>query len=251
MPGVTDISVQQAMIRHCENLKYRFCIIDSAESADIHSLKERRSHLNSSYGALYHPWLKVPGGSADSVVMPPSGFIAGAFARVDTVSGVHKPPANIGFNGVVDVLVDITNTQQETLNLVHINCLRSFPNRGVVIWGARTLSSEPEWKYLNVRRLFNFIEESIYKGTLWAAFEPNGEMLWAAIRSTVEAFLTQLWREGMLQGGKADDAFFVQCDRSLHTQADLDNARLHINIGLAPLKPAEFIVIKMEQSAKG
>jgi len=251
MPGVTDVVVQQAMIKHCENLKYRFCILDSVESADVYSLKERRSHLDSSYGALYYPWLKVTGGSGDVVVMPPSGFIAGAFVRMDAERGVHKAPANVGFNSVVDVLVDIDNTQQDILNPLHINCLRSFPNRGVVIWGARTLSSDPEWKYLSVRRLFNFIEESIYKGTLWAVFEPNGERLWAAIKSTIENFLFQLWREGMLQGEKADEAFFVQCDRSVHTQDDIDNARVRINIGLAALKPAEFIVIKMMQSTKG
>jgi phage tail sheath protein FI len=251
MPGVTNVVVQQAMIKHCENLKYRFCILDSVESADIYSLKECRSHLDSSYGALYYPWLKVTGDSGDVVVMPPSGFIAGVFARMDAARGVHKPPANAGFNSSVDVLVDIDDTQQDVLNSLHINCLRFFPNRGVVIWGARTLSSDPEWKYLSVRRLFNFIEESIYKGTLWAVYEPNDKILWAAIKSTIETFLIQLWREGMLQGGKADEAFFVQCDRSVHTQDDIDNARVRINIGLAPLKPAEFIVIKMMQSTRG
>ena len=257
IPGVTDIAVQQAMIKHCEKFKYRFCILDSVQTADVNWFKARRSQLDTSYAALYYPWLKLTTDSGEVVVMPPSGFIAGVYAQMDATRGVHKAPANIGINGAIDLLVNIDNSLQDILNPLHINCLRSFPNRGrsggssnIVIWGARTLSRDPQWKYLNVRRLCSFIEESIYKGTLWAVFEPNNETLWAAIKLLIDNFLMQLWKEGMLQGAKVDEAFFVQCDRSTNSIADIENGRVRINIGLAPLKPAEFIVINILQNTR-
>ena len=250
VPGMSDLLIQQAIIQHCEKFKNRFCILDSAKLADIYSLKNHRNHLNSSHAALYYPWLKLTLDSGEALTMPPCGFIAGVFARTDAARGVQKPPANASINGQVDVLVNIDNAQQNTLNPLNINCLRSFQNKGVVIWGARTLSSDPEWKYIHARRLINFIEASIYEGTHWAAFEPNNEILWTAIKSAIESFLIQQWRKGMLQGSKTSEAFFVQCDRSTQTQNDIINGKFHINIGLAPLKPAEFVVIKMTQSAK-
>lgn len=245
VPGVTEIAAQQAMIAHCEKCRYRFCILDSPKTADINVLKNHRRQLDSAYGAIYHPWLKVPADAGESVVVPPSGFIAGIYARVDTDRGVHKAPANVGIAGQADLLVNITTAQQDVLNPLHINCLRKFPRKGVLVWGARTLSTDLEWKYINIRRLIIHLEASIDCGTEWVVFESNNERLWSSIKSLVEGFLYDFWRKGALMGSSAKEAYFVRCDRSTITQDDIDNGRVYVIIGIAPLKPAEFIIFKI------
>ncbi|RMH34166.1 MAG: phage tail sheath family protein, partial [Nitrospirae bacterium] len=179
--------------------------------------------------------------------LPPSGFVCGIYARNDVQRGVHKAPANEIVRGALRFETDINFAQQEVLNPLGINCLRSFPGRGLRVWGARTISSDPEWKYVNVRRYFNYLEHSVDRGTQWAVFEPNGERLWANIRETVSSFLYNEWISGALLGKNTDEAFFVRCDRSTMTQNDLDNGRLICLIGVAVLKPAEFVIFRIGQ----
>lgn len=186
--------------------------------------------------------------------MPPSGAIAGMYARVDGVRGVHKAPANEALAGVVGLETSVTEEEQDELNPVGVNVIRFFSGRGIIVWGARTIASgggDPSWKYVNIRRLFIFLEESIERATGWVVFEPNNEKLWARVRATITEFLTKIWRDGALMGTKAEEAFFVKCDRSTMTQDDIDNGRLICLIGVAPLKPAEFIIFKIAQWSGG
>jgi phage tail sheath protein FI len=178
--------------------------------------------------------------------------VAGIYARTDVQRGVHKAPANEVVMGVRDLQVRLTKGEQDILNPKHINCLRDFRdmNRGLRVWGARTLSSDPEWKYVNVRRLFLFVEKSIEMGTQWAVFEPNGEQLWATIYRSLTNFLTTVWRSGALEGTKPEEAFFVKVDRTTMTQDDIDNGRLIIIIGIAPVKPAEFVIFRISQKTR-
>ncbi len=235
-----------ALIDHCERLKNRFAIIDSLKGQPPSNLTKPRS---TSYAALYYPWINV----IDSVtaftrLVPPGGHIAGIFARSDFEKGVHKVPANQVVQGVVSLERAITYSEQASLNTQGVNCIRTFAGRGIIIWGARTLSSDPEWKYINIRRLLIYLEKSIQKGTQWAAFEPNNETTWAKARQSVTNFLTQTWSNGALMGTKPREAFFVKCDRTTMTQNDLDNNRLIIQVGVAPIKPAEFIIFRITQS---
>jgi phage tail sheath protein FI len=173
--------------------------------------------------------------------------MAGIYARNDVEIGVHKAPANEVVRNAIGLEVLINKAQQDVLNPLGINCIRFFEGRGIRVWGARTISSDPEWKYLNIRRYFAFLEASIDRSTQWAVFEPNGERLWANIRRTVESFLANEWKEGHLAGTKVEEAFFVRCDRSTMTQNDLDNGRLICLIGVAPLYPAEFVIFRIGQ----
>ncbi|OPX86535.1 MAG: Phage tail sheath protein [Pelotomaculum sp. PtaB.Bin104] len=241
-----------ALITHCENLKDRFAIIDAAQgSADIASLHPRNSY-DTKYGAFYYPWLKVVDSGVGLLrLCPPGGHIAGIYARSDTERGVHKAPANETVRGAVDLEFQITKGEQDILNPRGVNCIRAFPGRGIRVWGARTLSSDPLWKYINVRRLFLFLEESIDEGTQWVVFEPNNEKLWARVKRTITEFLTRVWRDGALMGTKPEEAFFVKVDRTTMTQDDLDNGRLIVLIGVAPVKPAEFVIFRIAQVASG
>ena len=176
--------------------------------------------------------------------------MAGIYADTDVNRGVHKAPANVvirGINLTGGLAADITKREQDILNPAGINALRFFPGRGERVWGARTLSSDTDWKYINVRRLFIYVEKSIFNGTQWVVFEPNNEQLWALIRQTIGAFLTTVWQTGALAGTTQDQAFFVQCDRTTMSQDDLDNGRLICIIGLAPVFPAEFVIFRFEQ----
>jgi phage tail sheath protein FI len=181
------------------------------------------------------------------IPLPPSGFVTGIYARTDIDRGVFKAPANEVILSALRFESDINFAQQETLNPIAVNCLRYLPNRGNRVWGARTLSSDPEWKYVNVRRYFNFLERSIDVGTQWAVFEPNGERLWANIRETISSFLENQWKTGALLGASTKEAFFVRCDRSTMDQNDLDNGRLVCLIGVAVVKPAEFVIFRIGQ----
>lgn len=234
--------------KHCRKMRYRVGIVDSRDGMSLAEIREFRSNFDDSRLALYYPWVVIadPRGISNTLTVPPSGFIAGVYANTDVQRGVHKPPANEPVIGALRFAQDINRFQQELLNPDGINCLRSFPGRGHRVWGGRTLSSDPEWKYINVRRYFLYLERSIEKSTQWVVFEPNGEALWDNVRATVESFLYNEWRNGRLLGSDKT-AYFVRCDRSTMTQNDIDNGRLVCEIGVAALKPAEFVIFRIGQ----
>lgn len=239
--GLTD-----ELIHHCEDLKDRVAVLQAKQSdTDLGSLERP---ADSKYAAFYTPWIKVLDPVTNTYkLIPPGGHVAGVYARSDTERGVHKAPANEVLKGAVDLQIQIPKGVQDGLNPKGINCIRSFPGRGIRIWGARTISSNSLWKYLNVRRLFNYIEESIEEGTQWVVFEPNDEKLWARVSQTISQFLTRVWKDGALMGATPEEAFFVKCDRTTMTQDDIDNGRFICIIGIAPVKPAEFVIFRIAQ----
>jgi uncharacterized protein len=248
VPDVWAKTVRDALITHCETLKDRFAILDPKDGLSIEEIREVRETMDSKYAALYYPWLQVRDPSVGrNVHVAPSAHMAGVYARVDVERGVHKAPANEVIRNITDIEQHVTRREQDLLNPKGINALRFFPGRGNRVWGARTISSDSSWKYINVRRLFLFVEESIDEGTQWVVFEPNDEPLWARVRQTITNFLTSVWRTGALQGATADEAFFVRCDRTTMTQDDIDNGRLICLIGIAPVKPAEFVIFRIQQ----
>ena len=243
-------SVRDSLIGHCERMRYRFAILSGSRDLDDAGIREVRAQHDSTYAALYYPWVvtRDPLGQAgDVLTLPPEGFMAGIYARSDVERGVHKAPANEIVRGALRFSRPVSHGVQEVLNPEGINCLRFFEGRGYRVWGARTISSDPEWKYINVRRLFIFLEHSIDRSTQWAVFEPNNAELWLKIRLTVESFLTDVWRTGALLGKSPEEAYFVRCDRTTMTQGDLDNGRLICLIGVAPTKPAEFVIFRIGQ----
>jgi uncharacterized protein len=183
--------------------------------------------------------------------VPPSGHLAGIWARNDTTRGVHKAPANEVVRGAITLESNLTRAEQELLNPIGVNCIKTFPGRGVRVWGARTLSSDQAWRYLNVRRLFNYLEESILDGTQWVVFEPNDDALWARIRRTISAFLVMEWRKGALFGLTPDEAFYVRCDRETNPAESIDAGQVICEIGVAPVKPAEFVIFRLAQLSGG
>lgn len=245
----THLAVTMEMQKHCRRMRYRVGIVDGREGMSLGEIREWRNNFDDSRLALYHPWVVMtdPTGQRLELAAPPSGFMAGVFANTDVTRGVHKAPANEVVLGALRFEQDINKFQQELLNPNGINCLRSFPGRGHRVWGGRTLSSDPEWKYVNVRRYFNYLERSIEKSTQWAVFEPNGEALWANIRSGVDDFLFNEWKNGRLLGDSPKAAYFVRCDRSTMTQNDIDNGVMVCLVGVAALKPAEFVVFRIGQ----
>ena len=190
---------------------------------------------------MYYPWITT----ANSLQLPPSGFVCGIYARVDTTRGVWRAPANEAITGAVGLQAAVDTHGQERLSAQSINSIRTFTGRGILLWGARTTSNDPEWKYVNVRRYFIFLEHSIYDGLQWVVFEPNGAALWQSVRRTVENFLLNSWQNGALLGNKPEEAFYVRCDRSSMTQNDIDSGRLIVEIGIAPVRPAEFVIIRI------
>jgi hypothetical protein len=244
-----------SVIGHCERLRYRMAILDPPVASSISEVRRFRSAFDTKYAALYYPWLEIidpnvrpdPGSPTQKLLVPPSGSVAGIYARSDVERGVHKAPANEVVLGITRFEKNVTTGQQAVLNPEGINALRFFERRSNRVWGARTLSSDPEWKYVNVRRLFIYLEHSIDKATQWAVFEPNNERLWASIRQSVEDFLLVAWRDGALMGTKPEEAYFVRCDRTTMTQNDLDNGRLICLIGVAPTYPAEFVIFRIGQ----
>ena len=251
VPGIWSGTIQSTLIEHCESLKDRFAVLDPPDPLSIQGIQDFRSNYDTKYAALYYPWLVItdPVTNADLVV-PPSGHMAGIYGNVDATRGVHKAPANVVIGGIKTpggIAQDVNKREQDLLNPNGINAFRRFPNLGQLVWGARTISSDTSWKYINVRRLFIFVEKSIYLGTQWVVFEPNGPELWALIRQTIANFLTTLWRNGQLLGTTPDEAFFVTCDRTTMTDDDLENGRLICVIGIAPVFPAEFVIFRIEQ----
>ena len=238
------------ILTHCETLKDRFAILDiESGKSDINLINITRQ---SKYGALYYPWIKAYDPlTKQQKLIPPGGHVAGIYARSDNERGVHKAPANEGVRGAVGLEFNITKGEQGMLNPRGINVIRSFTGRGIMVWGARNCIQDPLWKYINVRRLFIYVEESIEKGTQWVVFEPNDEKLWARVKATITQFLTGVWRSGALMGTKVEEAFFVKCDRSTMTQDDIDNGRLICVIGISPVKPAEFVIFRIAQWTGG
>jgi hypothetical protein len=251
-------SIQAAadnLIAHAEKYHYRIAVVDGEENSSLSEIRDFRSKFDSTYAALYHPWIEildplfpvVPGVPPRKLMLPPSGFVTGIYARSDIERGVHKAPANEIVRGLTKFEININKARQDVLNPEGVNCLRFLDGRGNRVWGARTMSSNPEWKYVNVRRLFIYIEHSIDKATQWAVFEPNNERLWTNIRSMVEDFLYVLWRDGALIGAKPEEAYFVRCDRTTMTQNDLDNGLMICLVGLAPSRPAEYVIFRVGQ----
>jgi len=250
-PGVWSQTVRSGLIGHCELLKDRFAIVDPPDGLDNGEIQSFRSPIDTKYAALYYPWISVRDPSVGrNATVAPSAHMAGIYARVDVERGVHKAPANEVIRNISGLAQDVTRREQDLLNPKGINALRFFPGRGNRVWGARTLTSDSSWKYVNVRRLFIFVEESIDEGTQWVVFEPNSEDLWARVTQTITNFLTTVWRSGALEGVKPEEAFFVKCDRSTMTQADIDNGKLICLIGIAPVKPAEFVIFRIQQKTR-
>jgi phage tail sheath protein FI len=262
MPDIVNLNgdgaqmrdIQGKMIAHCENAGGRMAILDVPPDLlpqDVLEWRMNTAGYDSKMAALYYPWIEVMDPlTKRPMMMPPSGHIAGLWSRVDSSRGVHKAPANEVVMGANGLAFQVTAAEQGELNRVGINAIRAFPGRGIRVWGARTLSSDPEWRYINVRRLFNFVEKSIEGGTQWVVFEPNDERLWARVRQSISNFLTTVWRDGALEGTKAEEAFFVTCDRTTMTQDDIDNGRLIAVVGIAPVKPAEFVIFRIQQKTR-
>ncbi len=248
-------AVQTALIAHCELHSNRMAVLDAPPGMTPQQVKEWRSdeaQYDSPFAALYYPWITVdnPGGSNGdaTVLMPPSGHVAGVWARTDESRGVWKAPANDTIRGVLDVERPITQNEQSVLNPIGINCIRPFGTRGIRIWGARTLSSDSDWQYLNVRRLFNMVEATIMDGTQWAVFEPNDVTLWEGVSRTLTGFLHGLWQSGALFGQSASQAFYVKCDAETNPPDSIDQGKLVVEVGLAPVKPAEFVIFRISQT---
>ena len=241
-------SIVQLLISHAERMWYRIAVLDAPDAALVGDVRGYRAQFDSKHAAFYYPWIKIADPVTETeITTPPSGFMAGIYARNDIERGVHKAPANEVVRLAIDFELPINKGQQDVLNPEGVNCLRFFEGRGYRVWGARTISSDPEWKYVNLRRYFAFLERSIDKATQWAVFEPNGSALWGNIRRTVEDFLFNEFKSGHLLGDTVDEAYFVKCDRTTMSQNDLDNGRLICLIGIAPLRPAEFVIFRIGQ----
>jgi uncharacterized protein len=248
-------AVQLGMIAHCELMGDRIAILDTPpgmNAQEVLQWRTRDAGYDSKFAALYWPWVQVfdPVSGINKYV-PPSGHMGGVWARNDDTRGVHKAPANEVVRGAISLQTQITKAEHDLLNPVGINCVRTFAGRGVRVWGARTLSSDAEWRYLNVRRLFNYLEESILAGTQWVVFEPNDRQLWARINRTISAFLVNEWRKGALFGTTPDEAFFVKCDDETNPAEGIDAGQVVCQIGVAPVKPAEFVIFQLSQFSGG
>jgi phage tail sheath protein FI len=248
-PGQVSAAVQDALLSHCETRKDRFAVLDSPETitGGVDKLPKPR---DSKYGAYYFPWIQVYDPDKGNIFVPPSGHIAGVYSRTDSERGVHKAPANEIVRGALGLKYNVSKGEQDLLNPKGINAIR-FLNGGIRIWGARTLSSDPSWRYINVRRLFIMVESSIERATQWVVFEPNDHRLWKRVQRTIASFLTLLWRNGALMGVSPEQAFYVKCDDETNPPEVIDAGQLVVEIGLAPSKPAEFVIFRIGQMASG
>src|SRR5688572_18716483 len=249
-PGQISPAIQDALLTHCETRKDRFAILDSPESmtGGVDKLVRPR---DSKYGAYYFPWIQVYDPERGNVYVPPSGHVAGVYARTDNERGVHKAPANEIVRGALGLKYNVSKGEQDILNPKGVNCIRLMQGGGIRIWGARTLSSDPSWRYINVRRLFIMVETSIERATQWVVFEPNDHRLWKRVTRTISSFLTLVWRNGALMGETPEKAFFVKCDEETNPPEVIDVGQLIVEIGLAPVKPAEFVIFRIGQMPAG
>jgi uncharacterized protein len=247
--------LQLALINHCDKMGDRMALVDAPAGMKPQRVKDWRkneANYDSKFAALYYPWIYIQNPTGKGrLLVPPSAHVAGIYARVDAERGVHKAPANEVVRGAVALELDITHGEQGQLNPEGINCIRAFPGRGIRVWGARTLSSDTEWTYINVRRLFNYIEKSIFNGTQWVVFEPNDVDLWERVKRTLNAFLSNVWRDGALFGLTPEQAFYVKCDADLNPASVRDAGMLIVEVGLAPVKPAEFVIFRFKQVSDG
>ena len=246
--------VQEAVVAHCERMRYRFALLDTPPGLTAQQAKEWRNFINfdTSYAALYYPWIEIAdlsGSGSASKLVPPSGHVSGVYNRVDADRGVHKAPANEVVLGAINLELNLSRGEQDTLNPIGVNCIRAFPGRGIRVWGARTLSSDGAWRYINVRRLFIMVEASMDAGLQWVVFEPNDSTLWAKVRRDVTSFLRNVWRSGALFGTTPEQAFYVKCDEELNPPEVRDLGQLIIEVGMAPVKPAEFVIFRISQWA--
>jgi len=251
--AAADPSVHQAVISaiqaHCNRMLYRVGVIEAAPGAAIADVEQFAGQFSDTRLAFYYPWISAASlaPTGGQVLLPPSGFMAGLYAYTDISRGVHKAPANEVVQEALGLDVYVNTAQQKILNPLGINCIRAFPSRGIRAWGARTLSADPQWQYVNVRRYFLYLEHSIAESTSWVVFEPNGQALWSAVATTISDFLYNEWFNGRLFGATPAEAYFVRCDRTTMTEADLENGRLVCVIGVAPLEPAEFVIFRIGQ----
>ncbi len=250
------IAVHQELLKHVSRPRaYRVAVLDTPPGYLVSDVAALKSELDSTYAALYYPWVRVANPLARAsnsaipleIDLPPSGFVTGIYARSDVNHGVFKAPANEVVLGAIRFERNVSFGEQGVLNPMGVNCLRSLPNRGNRVWGARTVSSDPEWKYISVRRYMVYLEASIDQGTQWAVFESNGPQLWGSVKQAIDSFLFSEWRSGALLGDTAQQAYFVKCDRSTMTQNDLDNGRMVCLVGVAVIKPAEFVIFRIGQ----
>lgn len=244
--------IAQALIEHCEiRMKYRIAILDSPDNFLVSDIQTFRGKFDSSYAALYYPWLKIVDpldpDNIREIIVAPSGYVCGICARSDDANGVSKAPANEIPLGAIDLELQLNKSQQDVLNPIGVNCWRYLPPRGIRLWGARTLSSDPDWKYVNVRRYFAYVEHSLDKGTQWVVFEKNDYVTWANVTQTVYDFLYNEWKNDALLGAKPEQAFFVRCDQSTMTANDRANGRLVCLIGISVIEPAEFVIFRIGQ----
>ncbi len=256
VPGQTSVTVQKKLIEHCEHMRYRFAVLDTPIGANLAAARAYRQNFDSTRCAIYYPSLERAdsfGAPGDRRTISPSGHVLGIYARTDTTRGVHKAPANEVVRGILAFDSKLDKGMQDILNPINLNCFRDFrsENRGLRVYGARVATSDPEFKYINVRRLLLMIAQSLDTGLQWAVFEPNDKMLWDTVKQSVTGFLTTLWRSGALEGQKAEEAFFVNIGYNVTmTQDDIDNGRLIVEIGVAPVKPAEFVIVKISQKTR-
>ena len=256
-PGITDTSTQKKILAHCANMKDRFAIFDSSEDDTFDSIQTKKETLvdDSGFAALYYPWVEMSVETQisenkinmENMFIPPSGAIAGIYARSDNEKGVPKAPANEIVRGALSLKVNITKGEQDILNPKNINCIRAMKGMGIRVWGARTISADPLWKYINVRRLFLYLEESIEESTQWVVFEANNQQLWKRVEQSINNFLLGVWKSGALMGNSPEEAYFVKCDETTMNETDLANGRLVVNIGVAPTRPAEFVIFRIGQ----
>lgn len=248
VPGITIPEVVVSLVGHCENMKNRVAVLDMPKDmTKTNDLIEYRGMIDSTYAAMYHPWIQVFDQAAKKPgYIPPSGAVMGIYARTDITRGVHKAPANepIFCTGLK---TNYTKDEQDILNPEGINLIRQIPGQGIRVWGARTASSNTTFRYINVRRLFIYVEESIKANTNWVVFEPNDTTLWTRVNLTVSTFLENLWRNGMLAGATPSEGFFVEIGSTTMTRDDIMNGRLICNIGIAPTRPAEFVIFRVSQ----
>jgi phage tail sheath protein FI len=256
LPGVTDASLQTKVIGHCETMGDRFAILDGAQDAtplksDGPLQKQRGGLLSKNgYAGLYWPWIVIndptaPPDKPATLTRPPSGHLAGIFARSDGQRGVHKAPANEPIRGALDLDYHLNATEQGMLNHGNINALRLFPGQPALVWGARTLTDSTPWRYVNVRRLFSYVEDSILQGIRWAVFEPNNTALWKGLERSITEFLTRVWQSGALFGRTAKEAFYVKIDDELNPPAVRALGQVIIEIGMAPVRPAEYVIVRI------
>jgi Bacteriophage tail sheath protein len=257
VPGIGSSAVVGAGMNYCANRPLSDCFFIGDMSQDHDTIEEAKAFRDlitpkNSYGAVYLPWVRTPdptGQSAEPILVPPSGFVAGLYAKTDGRVGVWKAPAGtaVALGGAVGLAVPFTDVQQGNLNPININVIRQFAGAGAVLWGARTITADPEWTYIPVRRMAIFLRVSIYRGIQWAVFEPNDEDLWASLRLNINSFMMTLFRQGAFQGATPSQAFFVKCDSETTTQDDINLGIVSVLVGFAPLKPAEFVVVKISQ----